>query len=144
MSRKSRLYLPGVPQHVVQRGNNRQPCFFAEEDYRYYLECLANATKKFDCQIHAYVLMTNHVHLLVSSSEEYAIFGMMQSIGRKYVRYVNHAYNRTGTLWEGRFKAWLVQSERYLLTCIRYIDLNPVCARIVETPGGVIVSWVNV
>jgi putative transposase len=135
MARMPRLYFPGVPQHVVQRGNNRQPCFFAEEDYRYYMGCLANAVKKFDCEIHAYVLMTNHVHLLVSAGEEYAVSSMMQSIGRKYVRYVNHAYRRTGTLWEGRFKAGLVQSETYLLTCSRYIELNPVRAQMVETPG---------
>jgi len=118
----------------VQRGNNREPCFFAEEVYRYYLECLADAAMKYGCQIHAYVLMTNHVHLLATPHEEYALSGMMQSIGRRYVRYVNHAYKRTGTLWEGRFKAGLVQSENYLLTCSRYIELNPVRANMVETP----------
>ena len=135
MARKPRLYLPEVPQHVVQRGNNREPCFFAEEDYRYYLECLADAAAKFGCQVHAYVLMTNHVHLLATPEADYAISGMMQSVGRRYVRYINHAYKRTGTLWEGRFKACLVQSEQYLLTCSRYIELNPVRADMVEAPG---------
>jgi len=134
MARKPRLYIKGAAQHVVQRGNNREPCFFAEEDYRYYLECLADAAKKFNCQVHAYVLMTNHVHLLVTPHEEYALSGMMQSIGRRYVRYVNHTYRRTGTLWEGRFKASLVQSENYLLTCSRYIELNPIRANMVEMP----------
>ena len=134
MARKPRLYMKGVAQHVVQRGNNREPCFFTEEDYRYYLECLSDAARKYGCEIHAYVLMTNHVHLLVTPQEEYALSGMMQSIGRRYVRYINHTYKRTGTLWEGRFKAGLVQSENYLLVCSRYIELNPIRANMVETP----------
>jgi len=134
MARKPRIFLPGVPQHVVQRGNNREPCFFSEEDYRYYLECLSVASKKYGCQIHAYVLMTNHVHLLVTPEEDYALSDMMQSLGRRYVRYINHSYKRTGTLWEGRFKTSLVQSEQYLLTCGRYIELNPVRANMVQTP----------
>ena len=135
MARKPRVFLKGVAQHVVQRGNNREPCFFAEEDYRYYLECLTDAAKKNGCLIHAYVLMTNHVHLLVTPEDAYSVSGMMQSLGRRYVRYVNHAYKRTGTLWEGRFKASLVQSDNYLLTCSRYIELNPIRAEMVETPG---------
>jgi len=135
MARKARIVLPGVPQHVIQRGNNRQACFYAEEDYRFYLECLEKATKKFDCEIHAYVLMTNHVHLLVTSPQAYGISQMMQSVGRRYVRYINHTYRRSGTLWEGRYKSSLVQDERYLLTCYRYIELNPVRARMVEAPG---------
>ncbi|MFN2338941.1 MAG: transposase, partial [Gammaproteobacteria bacterium] len=128
MARKPRFNLPGVPQHVIQRGNNREPCFFAEEDYRYYLEHLGKAAGKAECAIHAYVLMTNHVHLLVTPMREWAVSDMMQSLGRCYVRYVNRVYRRTGSLWEGRYKASLVDTEQYLLACYRYIELNPVRA----------------
>lgn len=135
MPRKSRFQFIGVPQHVIQRGNNRQACFFNEADYLFFLEVLLNAAKKNDCQVHAYVLMTNHVHLLVTPGQAYGISSMMQSIGLRYVRYINKTYRRTGTLWEGRYKSSLVQSERYLLTCYRYIELNPVRAGMVSHPG---------
>jgi len=135
MARKPRFNVIGVPQHVIQRGNNREPCFFAEEDYRYYVECLEESAKKFGCLIHGYVLMTNHVHLLVTPQVDYGVSQMMQSVGRKYVRYINYQYRRTGTLWEGRYKASLVDSENYLLTCMRYIELNPVRAGMIELPG---------
>jgi len=135
MARKPRFNLVGVPQHVIQRGNNREPCFYAVEDYRKYLECLEESTEKFRCLIHAYVLMTNHVHLLVTPQQDYGVSQMMQSIGRKYVRYINGAYKRTGTLWEGRYKASLVDSAHYMLTCMRYIELNPVRAAMTEVPG---------
>jgi putative transposase len=135
MPRKPRFQLPGVPQHVIQRGNNRQACFFAEADYFYYLDALRAAADKFGGRIHAYVLMTNHVHLLITPDRENALSEIMQSIGRRYVRYVNKEHGRSGTLWEGRFKASLVQSERYLLTCYRYIELNPVRAGMVDHPG---------
>jgi putative transposase len=134
MARKPRIFLPEVPQHLVQRGNNREPCFFSEEDYRCYLEFLAETAKKYGCRIHAYVLMTNHVHMLVTPEDEYSVSNMMQSLGRKYVRYINHVYKRSGTLWEGRFKSGLVQSENYLLMCSRYIELNPVRAQMVGMP----------
>jgi len=133
--RKPRFILPGVPQHVIQRGNNREPCFLAERDYRRYLEDLVATAQKSDCRIHAYVLMTNHVHLLVTPMQEYGIAAMMQALGRRYVRYINKRYQRTGTLWEGRYKASLVDSEAYLLTCMRYIELNPVRAGMVEHAG---------
>ena len=139
MPRKPRFILPGVPQHVIQRGNNREPCFFSKADYYRYLEYLENAAKKYQCQIHAYVLMTNHVHLLVTPLMEYGIGRMMQAVGRSYVQYINHTYQRTGTLWEGRYKASLIDSERYLLACMRYIELNPVRAGMVEHPGDY--SW---
>jgi len=135
MPRKPRFNLPGVPQHVIQRGNNRQACFFTEADYLYYLDALRAALDKFGGRVHAYVLMTNHVHLLITPDREHALSEIMQSIGRRYVRYVNKKYGRAGTLWEGRFKASLVQSERYLLACYRYIELNPVRAGMVEHPG---------
>lgn len=135
MARRPRFAIAGVPLHVIQRGNNRNACFFDASDYRFYLECLAEAAEKYGCHIHAYVLMTNHVHILVTPNEDYAVSQMMQSVGRRYVGYVNRSYRRTGTLWEGRFKAALVDSERYLLVCSRYIELNPVRAKMVEGPG---------
>ncbi len=135
MARKPRFNLPGVPQHVIQRGNNREPCFFAEDDYRRYLGDLQEALAKNDCRLHAYVLMTNHVHLLVTPMTAHGVSHLMQDVGRKYVRYVNHAYRRSGTLWEGRYKSSLLDSEAYLLTCMRYIELNPVRANMVEHPG---------
>ncbi len=135
MPRKPRFTLPGVPQHIIQRGNNREPCFFAEQDYIRYKQDLKTACDKFHCHIHAYVLMTNHVHLLITPLTEYGISEVMQSLGRRYVRYINHEYRRSGTLWEGRFKASLVDSEAYLLTCMRYIELNPIRANMVSHPG---------
>jgi len=135
MPRKPRFNLIGVPQHVIQRGNNREPCFFAESDYYRYLDDLKTAANKFDCRVHAYVLMTNHVHMLITPMAEHAVSEMMQSLGRRYVRYINKEYNRTGTLWEGRFKSSLVDSERYLLTCMQYIEMNPVRANMVEHPA---------
>ncbi len=134
MPRKPRFNLPGIPQHIIQRGNNRAPCFFAEKDYRRYLDDLVNAADKYCCRIHAYVLMTNHVHLLVTPLLENSISQMMQALGRRYVYYINKTYSRTGTLWEGRFKSSLIDSDRYLLTCMRYIELNPVRANIVDHP----------
>ena len=135
MARQPRFNLVGVSQHVIQRGNNREPCFYAEEDYRVYLDILEAFLQKYHCLLHAYVLMTNHVHLLVTPQREDAVSKVMQMLGAKYVRYINKAYKRTGTLWEGRYKASLVDSENYLLTCMRYIELNPVRAGMVEVPG---------
>jgi len=135
MPRKPRFNLIGIPQHVIQRGNNRGPCFYAEEDYRRYLDDLQECTSKFDCRIHAYILMTTHVHLLVTPMTEYGISQMMQALGRRYVYYVNKTYKRTGTLWEGRYKSSLIDSDRYLLTCMRYIELNPIRASMVIHPG---------
>ncbi len=135
MPRKPRFNLPGIPQHVVQRGNNREPCFFTQADYPCYLEDLGRSINRFSCQLHAYVLMTNHVHLLVSTTQDYGISQMMQALGRRYVRYVNRRYKRSGTLWEGRFKAGLIDSENYLLTCMRYIEMNTVRANIVDHPA---------
>lgn len=135
MPRKPRFNLVGIPQHVIQRGNNREPCFYAEADYRRYLDDLQESANKFDSRIHAYVLMTNHVHLLVTPMAEHGISQMMQALGRRYVYYVNKTYKRTGTLWEGRYKSSLIDSDRYLLTCMRYIELNPIRASMVVHPG---------
>jgi putative transposase len=129
MARLPRFVLPGQPQHVIQRGNNRQAIFCAESDYHFYLEKLYEAAQKHRCDIHAYVLMTNHVHLLVTPDSEEGIGKMMQMIGRYYVQYFNYCYKRTGTLWEGRYKATVIDTEQYLLTCMRYIELNPVRAK---------------
>jgi putative transposase len=134
MARKPRFNLPGVPQHVIQRGHNREPCFFSEQDYFRYLDDLHEAAVRNCAAIHAYVLMTNHVHILVTPGTESGIAHMMQDLGRKYVRYINHSYRRSGTLWEGRYKASLVDSEAYLLTCMRYIEMNPVRAGMVDSP----------
>ena len=135
MARKPRFSLPGIPQHVIQRGNNREPCFYAEDDYYRYLGDLKEALGHNDCRLHAYVLMTNHVHLLLTPMTEHGISHLMQDTGRKYVRYVNRTYRRSGTLWEGRYKSSLLDSEAYLLTCMRYIELNPLRANMVAHPG---------
>jgi putative transposase len=134
MPRKPRFDVTDVPQHVIQRGNNRQPCFFSEPDYRIYLDYLRGACETHGCSVHAYVLMTNHVHLLVTQSRLRGLSKMMQSLGRRYVKHINDSYRRTGTLWEGRYKASLVSSDDYLLTCYRYIELNPVRAGMVGEP----------
>ena len=139
MARLVRVSPVGVPQHIVQRGNNRQVCFAGEEDMKAYLNWLKEFSKKYKVDVHAWVLMTNHVHLLCTPQEEGAISRMMQSIGRMYVRYYNYTYQRSGTLWEGRFKSSLIQSERYLLELYRYIELNPVRADMVDDPGEY--SW---
>jgi len=136
MARKPRMYLPGVPAHVVQRGNNRAACFFTGADYGYYLECLSQGMKRYGVVLHAYCLMTNHVHLLMTPRSETSISRTLQHVGRLYVAYVNRRYRRSGTLWEGRHKASLIDAERYLLTCYRYIELNPVRAGMVSSPDA--------
>jgi len=135
MARLPRIFLPGQPLHVIQRGNNREPIFAADEDYRFYLRCLQEAAEAQSLTIHAYVLMTNHVHLLVTPETELSLPKTLQSIGRRYVQYFNSTYQRTGTLWEGRYKSTLIDSERYLLTCMRYIEMNPVRAEMVAHPS---------
>ena len=134
MARQPRFILPGQPQHIIQRGNNRQLIFVEAQDYEFYLEKLMNAASEHECQIHAYVLMTNHVHLLVSPARIDCLGKMMQMLGRYYVHYFNYKYKRTGTLWEGRYKACLISSEQYLFTCMRYIELNPMRAGMVDDP----------
>ena len=121
-----------MPLHLVQRGINRSACFFGDADRRFYLSCLARAAAARECAVHAYVLMTNHVHLLLTPGEAGAVGAMMQDIGRRYVRVINTVHGRTGSLWEGRFKSSLIDSENYLLTCHRYIECNPVRAGMVS------------
>lgn len=136
MPRKPRFYVPGLPVHVVQRGNNRNQIFFKDADYMAYLDWLKEAAERYPCDIHAYVLMSNHVHILTTPKDQDAISRMMQYVGRRYVPYINHAHGRSGTLWEGRYKASLVQDDTYLLTCMRYIELNPVRANMVKTASA--------
>jgi len=135
MARKPRIILPGHPAHIIQRGNNRSASFYTDNDYLYYLHTMHEACLRYRCKLHAYVLMTNHVHLLMTAEADTGISLFMQSVGRYYVRYINKTYKRTGTLWEGRFKSSLVQDGDYYFNCSRYIELNPVRARMVEHPG---------
>ena len=135
MPRRPRVHLDGIPLHIVQRGHNREPCFFAEEDYSGYLHWLGEALGENECALHAYVLMTNHVHLLLTPKKARAVPKLIISLGRRYVQYINRTYRRTGTLWDSRYKSSLVQAETYLLACQRYIELNPVRAAMVEDPA---------
>lgn len=134
MPRPPRLNIADIPQHVVQRGNNRQPCFFAASDYRLYLSLLAIYCRRHRCQIHAYVLMTNHVHLLVTPDIPDGVSLLIRDAGRDFVRNINKKYERTGTLWESRFKSSVIDSDEYCLACYRYIELNPVRAKMVSHP----------
>jgi putative transposase len=134
MARRERVSLLGVPQHVIQRGNNRQVCFVGDEDFEQYESWLKAYSIKYGVEIHAWVFMTNHVHLLCTPLADKAISLMMQALGRQYVRYFNGKYRRTGTLWEGRFKSSIVDAEAYLFELYRYIELNPVRAGMVALP----------
>ncbi|MEY4883154.1 MAG: hypothetical protein RIS34_1008 [Pseudomonadota bacterium] len=131
MARLPRLTLPGYPHHVIQRGNNRQAIFASLADYQTLLDLLRVNAEKFGVALHAYVLMTNHFHLLATPQTADALPQMMQAVGRSYVRYFNDSQGRTGTMWEGRYKSTLIQTDRYLLACMAYIDLNPVRAGLV-------------
>lgn len=134
MPRRARLSIPGIPWHIIQRGNNRSVCFHAEEDFQFYLHFLREFAVKFGCAIHAYVLMTNHVHLLLTPHKPHSASLLMKHLGQRYVQYINRTYQRSGTLWEGRFRSCLTQSEDYVLACYRYIELNPVRAGMVIQP----------
>ncbi|MBC7609520.1 MAG: transposase [Polaromonas sp.] len=132
MARLPRLTVPGYPHHVIQRGNNRQPIFTTTADYQYLLRLLDDNARKFEVAVHAYVLMSNHFHLLATPQTDDGLPQMMQAVGRSYVRYFNDLHGRTGTLWEGRYRSTLIQTDRYLLSCMAYIDLNPVRAGLVS------------
>src|SRR5450759_1536820 len=131
MARLPRYVIPGQPQHIIQRGNNRQVIFAAEADYQFFRDSLVEAAGRFGLAIHAYVWMTSHNHLLATPTDTDSISKTFQSAGRKYVQYFNHTYRRSGTLWEGRYRATVIDSERYMLSTMRYIDLNPVRAGMV-------------
>lgn len=155
MPRRQRLQAAGLPVHILQRGNNRQACFFADEDYLFFLDHLARIAKRFRCALHAYVLMTNHFHLLLTSELPVGPSLLMKFLGQRYVQYVNRTYRRSGSLWEGRFRSSLVQTDRYVLGCYRYIEMNAVRANMVKNPleypwssyaanaDGKYVSWVT-
>ncbi len=136
MPRRARLRIAGAPLHIIQRGNNRSACFFADHDYGCYLHHLKELAARYTCSIHAYVMMTNHVHLLLTPGRPDGASLLMKHLGQRYVQYVNRVYDRSGTLWEGRFRSSIVQVETYLLRCQRYIELNPVRASIVDAPGA--------
>jgi putative transposase len=134
MPRRKRMYLAGLPYHLVQRGNNREVCFVEPENYQYYLELWKECSKRYRIAVHAYCLMTNHIHFLVTPENSDSISRAMSVIGSRYAYYFNKTYKRTGTIWEGRHKSSLIQSDRYFLTCCRYIELNPVVASMVAKP----------
>lgn len=136
MPRRARLRVAELPLHIIQRGNNRGACFFADEDYFVYLRQLQEVALRFACSIHAYVLMTNHTHLLLTARESDGASNLMKHLGQRYVQYVNRVYRRSGTLWEGRFRSSIVQAQPYLLRCQRYIELNPVRAGLVTHPAA--------
>jgi putative transposase len=135
MPRRARLRIADAPLHIIQRGNNRCACFFADHDYRGYLQHLGELAARYACAIHAYVLMTNHVHLLITPRRPDGASLLMKHLGQRYVQYVNRVYQRSGTLWEGRFRSSIVQAETHLLRCQRYIELNPVRAGMVGHPA---------
>ena len=136
MPRRARLRIADVPLHIIQRGNNRGTCFFTDYDYACYLDCLGELAARYECAIHAYVLMTNHVHMLLTPHGSESASLLMKHLGQRYVQYVNRIYQRSGTLWEGRFRSSIVQAETYLLRCQRYIELNPVRAGMVDSPAS--------
>jgi putative transposase len=133
--RRARLAFPEVPLHIIQRGNNRQPCFSGMAEYVVYLHMLGHYAKVCGCAVHAYVLMSNHVHLLLSPKSSGSASTLMKQLGQRYVQYFNRRHHRSGTLWEGRFRSCLVQDEKYFMVCQRYIELNPVRACMVAAPG---------
>lgn len=136
MPRSLRLILPGVAVHIIQRGNNRAACFRSDNDYLVYLAHLRQLSEKYECAVHAYCLMTNHVHLLLTPSAAEACTGLMRDLGQRYVQYFNRRHERSGTLWEGRFRSCIAESAQYVLGCYRYIELNPVRAGMVDHPTG--------
>jgi putative transposase len=136
MAARPRLIYPDIAVHIVQRGHDRNPCFKCDADYLAYLGHLRHLLRRYGCQLHAYCLMTNHVHLLVTPKSARACGGLMRDLGRSYVRYFNNRHERSGTLWESRYRSCLVESARYVLACYRYIELNPVRAGMVTVPGA--------
>jgi len=128
------MRVAGLPVHIIQRGNNRQACFYAEVDYQFFLHHLSELAKRFKCEVHAYVLMTNHIHLLLTPHWAQAPSWLMKWLAQRYVQYINKTYRRSGSLWDGRFRSGLVQDSRYVLACYRYIELNPVPANMVKDP----------
>jgi putative transposase len=135
MPRTARLRIPGLPLHIVHRGHNRKPCFFRDADYLRYLRMLEQSSQQFECEVHAFVLMTNHVHLLVSPREASSISWFMKRVAQEHAQYINKALVRSGALWEGRYYSSHVDCDSYLLSCYRYIESNPVRAAIAMHPA---------
>ncbi|WKD50013.1 transposase [Microbulbifer spongiae] len=136
MPRLPRLNLRDIPQHIVQVGHNNLPCFFDEEDYQYYLISLRNAADQYHVDVHAYVLLPNMIQIIATPRIPDGISSVMQSLGRRYVQFVNHRYKRSGTLWRGRYKSSLIDSEAYLLTCYRYVELRPLYLGLADSLGN--------
>ena len=136
MPRKPRFYVPEMPVHIWQRGNNRQEIFFADSDYNAYLTWMYQGAKRYGCAIHAYVLMPNHVHCFMTPESINSVGRMMQFVGRNYVSYINRTYDRSGTLWEGRYKSSLVNAPQYGVACYRYLGTNPIRSNLVATPDA--------
>ncbi|MDH5650958.1 MAG: transposase [Gammaproteobacteria bacterium] len=134
MPRRARKYLKELPYHIVQRGNNREACFIEEENYRFYLELWEKIARQKGVAVHAWCLMTNHIHFLLTPQDETGISETLKMVGSRYAQYINKKYKRTGTMWEGRHRSSLVQEGKYLLSCYRYIELNPVRANMVQRP----------
>ncbi len=134
MARLPRLFVEGTTQHVIVRSKDHFDVYLREEDYLFYLDCLEDAAARYNCDIHAYVLMPNHVHLLVSPETKESLSRTLQSLGRRYAQYYNQAFDRTGSLWDSRYKATVIDAKRYLFPCMRYIELNPVQAKLVKHP----------
>jgi putative transposase len=135
MARLPRIQLPNVPLHIVQRGHNRMPCFTRPGDFRHYLTALSIALEEYECALHAYALMTNHVHLLLTPADPATTATFFMSVGSRYVHYFNSMYGRTGALWENRYYCAYIETEQYLMRCYRYIDLNPLLANTVTNPA---------
>ncbi|KTD78811.1 transposase [Legionella waltersii] len=135
MPRKPRVVSAGQPHHLIQRGNNRQNIFNLPKDYNYFLQKLYEASFEHDCEVHAYVLMTNHTHMLVTPKNQEDLAKMMRKLGTSYVSYFNYNYERTGSLLEGRYKSAIISDDLYFLICMRYIELNPVRAHISKHPS---------
>ncbi len=134
MPRRSRLVLPNTPMHIIQRGNNSQDCFFGDEDYACYLRWLREIARRTQCRIHAYVLLSNRVHLLLTPAHVKGVSDLMRLLGQRYVQYINRVHNRTGTLWEGRYRSCVTCEDRYVIGCYRYIELMPVSKKLVDKP----------
>lgn len=134
MARLPRLVLPGQAHHLMLRGNNRQPIVHEDADRRHFLDLLRDCARTHRVAVHAYVLMDNHLHVLATPEDEPGLGKLVQSLGRRYVAWFNHKYGRSGTLWEGRYRATVIDSERYFLACMRYIELNPVRAGLCSSP----------
>lgn len=134
MPRQPRLNLTDIPQHIVQQGHNNLACFFEDDDYRFYLQSLETASRQYAVHVHAYVLLPNMIQIIATQTIPNGVSSMMQSLGRRYVQYINHRYKRSGTLWSGRYKSSVIDSESYLLSCYRYVELRPMYLNLTDTP----------